>query len=376
MTSRTPLFLIGADQSLTPMRAAAPATESEVQALIARHPELIGDSDGELLLVQREAGVPDAEASAARWSVDHLFVTRSAVPVLVEVKRAVDTRLRREVVGQMLDYAANGVAYWRPGELAQRFAAGCAAREQDPEVVLGSFLKAETTPQQFWAQVDANLVAGKLKLLFVADQIPPELARIVEFMNDQMRADVRAVELAWYEGGGLKTLAPRVIGETERSRATKGAAEGAAPADALDIEGWLARFIAPQGTEVLALARKVLAVFAANRAEMSVASTQGSIVSYLKAVNGRQCYPLLLLKNGTVQVALGWVVASPALAPDAARQRFYDRFTQAVGKLSTPRIDGYPSFPLLALADPGRLQAFEKVAHDFYSACRAAEPAA
>jgi hypothetical protein len=32
---------------------------------------------------------------------------QNAVPTLVEVKRSSDTRIRREVVGQMLDYAAN-----------------------------------------------------------------------------------------------------------------------------------------------------------------------------------------------------------------------------------------------------------------------------
>ncbi len=47
-----------------------------------------------------------------RWSVDDLFVDQDAVPTLVEVKRSSDTRIRREVVGQMLDYAANAVAHW------------------------------------------------------------------------------------------------------------------------------------------------------------------------------------------------------------------------------------------------------------------------
>jgi hypothetical protein len=35
--------------------------------------------------------------------------TKTPVPTLLEVKRSSDTRIRREVVGQMLDYAANGV---------------------------------------------------------------------------------------------------------------------------------------------------------------------------------------------------------------------------------------------------------------------------
>ena len=61
--------------------------------------------------------------------------------------------------------------------------------------------------------------------MFVADEIPIELARIVGFLNDQMRADVRAVELRWLSGeGGVITLSPRVIGETERAAGAKGAA--------------------------------------------------------------------------------------------------------------------------------------------------------
>ncbi len=64
------------------------------------------------LLVKAEAGVPDAEAGGSRWSVDHLFLDQEGIPTLVEVKRSSDTRIRREVVGQMLDYAANAVQFW------------------------------------------------------------------------------------------------------------------------------------------------------------------------------------------------------------------------------------------------------------------------
>ena len=56
-----------------------------------------------------------------RWSVDHLFIDQDAVPTIVEVKRASDTRIRREVVGQMLDYAANGVVNWPAESLRARF---------------------------------------------------------------------------------------------------------------------------------------------------------------------------------------------------------------------------------------------------------------
>ncbi|WP_146220443.1 hypothetical protein [Geodermatophilus normandii] len=67
---------------------------------------------GRLLLIRREMGVPSAQDGGGTFSLDHLFVDGEGVPVLVEVKRSSDTRIRREVVGQMLDYAANAVKYW------------------------------------------------------------------------------------------------------------------------------------------------------------------------------------------------------------------------------------------------------------------------
>jgi hypothetical protein len=60
-------------------------------------------------LIERESAVPDTEGGPGRWSVDHLFLDQDSVPTLVEVKRSSDTRIRREVVGQLIDYAANAV---------------------------------------------------------------------------------------------------------------------------------------------------------------------------------------------------------------------------------------------------------------------------
>lgn len=47
-----------------------------------------------------------------RWSADHLLLDQFGVPIIVEVKRA-----RREVVGQMLEYAANATRYWPPDRM-------------------------------------------------------------------------------------------------------------------------------------------------------------------------------------------------------------------------------------------------------------------
>jgi len=56
---------------------------------------------------------------------------------VVEVKRGTDTRIRREVVGQMLDYAANAVSAGGadradPGERLQHRARASDPRDRDP----------------------------------------------------------------------------------------------------------------------------------------------------------------------------------------------------------------------------------------------------
>jgi hypothetical protein len=205
-------------------------SEDLLQTLLARYPDLLA---GELidslaprkwLLIGREAALASEENGPNRWSVDHLFMDQDAVPTIVEVKRSSDTRIRREVVGQMLDYAANAVVYWPIEKLQAQFEASCAAENQDPGLLLAEFLGSESDSDTFWQRAKTNLQAGRIRMLFVADSIPPELKRIVEFLNAQMDpAEILAIEIKQYVGEGRKTLVPRVIGQTAGAEQKKSA---------------------------------------------------------------------------------------------------------------------------------------------------------
>ena len=363
------IFVVQRDGDLLRMRPSAPPNEDMLQDLIARHPAIIGDADGELLLIRRVQPIRDAQDGGGRWALDHLFVTRAAVPVLVEVKRAADTRLRREVVGQMLDYAANGVAFWPAGMLAEAFVRSCEGHGHDPAESLAQFLGDGANPQSFWEQVDANFRAGNIKLVFVADEIPRELARIVEFLNEQMSADVRAVELRYFEGdGGIRTLAPRIIGETERAQANKAASRGRLPP--MTREEWVAKFIAPQDEATRAGFARAIAIIEDFGAEIAVASTQGSVFAVITGHDGRPVYPMHLNRNGTIAVSFSWVYGRPGVADEAVRQQFLDRYSEAVGPLSTSNIRGYPAFPMSRLQDAETAKRFESVTRDWFETCR------
>lgn len=352
------IYMVDKDGELTAMSPAEPKSEDWMQHLVARHPELITDGDGDLLLIRREQPIADGADGGGRWSLDHLFVTRTGIPVLVELKRASDTRLRREVVGQMLDYAANGTAHWQAGRIAEAFARTATEAGRDPDAMLLEFV-GDDGLDGFWEQVDANFTAGRIKLVFVADTIPRELARVVEFLNDQMRADVRAVELRWFESleKGITTLSPRVIGETERTIAAKAGAQGRSP---LTRDEWVKQHFTPLGDDGMAAAEAFLAMVEGEGAQADLSDAQGSIYAAFPTSDGRIIYPMSLLyySRGQVSLNLGYLQHRPPYDSGDVRQTLYDRLADIVGPLSTRTMTGFPAFPLVRLLDP---QVREKV---------------
>lgn len=223
------VFLLQDDETLVRMNERPYAAEALLQRLLATHPDLLAgdqidpDTPRRWLLVDREVGVPAATGGTDRWSLDHLFLDQDAVPTFVEVKRADDPRARREVVAQMLDYAANATEYWPVERMREIFARRCDAAHLDPTQELRELLGPESDETAFWDQARDNLRLGRVRLLFVADRIPASLRRIVEFLNRQMNpAEVLAVEVRQFApdaGPALRTLVPRVIGQTEQTRA-------------------------------------------------------------------------------------------------------------------------------------------------------------
>jgi hypothetical protein len=222
------IFMID-DDGLHPMVEEEYEQEVKFQNMIEDHPELLA---GELInpeeprlwiQLKREIRINDAEESADRWALDHLFIDQDSIPTLIEVKRSSDTRIRRRVVGQMMDYAANAVEYWPIDRMREEFGAECVERGEDPSIVISQKLGIEPDQiETFWELAQANLRSRNIRLLFVADKIPKELRRIVEFLNETMTpTEVLAVELKQFVGKGFRTIVPRVLGQTTAAEDSK-----------------------------------------------------------------------------------------------------------------------------------------------------------
>ena len=183
-------------------------SEDILQKIIADNPGLLlRDADPEgsrLMLVAREFEVSEGDDSSNAYFLDHLLVDQSGVPVLVEVKRSTDTRARREVVAQMLDYASR-VSAWDADELRELF------RHHNDEP---GTLEAYDT-DEFWMQVANCLKAERVKLVFAADRIPSTLKTLIEFMDRNMEGiEVYGVELRQYKTEEATMLTSSVVGET------------------------------------------------------------------------------------------------------------------------------------------------------------------
>jgi hypothetical protein len=211
--------------------------EKELQDLLEHNLDLLpGDQISpedprRWLVVAREMGVPDPNTGEDRWSIDFMFVDQSGVPTFIEVKRHADTRSRREVVGQMFDYAANGHYYWTAGylmDLADAYARGSGA---DLEAKMSSLAPDDNLDTgSFFDRVAENLREGQLRLVFFMEQGPMELKSIVDFLNKQMeRTEVLLVEAHQFEDAGTRIVVPQLFGYTEEARRAKRAVTVSTP---------------------------------------------------------------------------------------------------------------------------------------------------
>lgn len=227
------IFLLGEGNRLERVPLAPYDSEDLLQRLVDEHPDLLAGEQIDpadpvrWLVVAREAAIPDSDGGSDRWAIDHLLIDHRARPTFVEVKRSADPRIRREVVGQMLDYAANAQAYW-PADRIREMAAGKYGSREALEEAIHQVLSSTTGEdptdrvESFWSEVEENLRNGQVRLLFVADELPRELRRVIEFLNSQMpRVEVLGIEIRQYKGRNLQALVPRLIGQTEQARQEK-----------------------------------------------------------------------------------------------------------------------------------------------------------
>ena len=278
------------------------ADEKELQELVANHPELLSceqmspDDPRRWILIKQEQGISDTVGGGIRWSLDLLIIDQDAIPTLVEVKRSSNSEIRRKIVGQMLDYAAHAQYTLEVLDIRRDFEESRNRAGQDPDSVLAERL-GEHNADEFWQRVETNLRVANLRLLFVADGIPNELAREADFLNEQMpNVQVLAVEIKQCTGSSGQMWKTRVV-----DRASLPSPQGTPRQQRriIDYNEFLLQMPSP---EVEAAARRLLYVAWDHNADVSWDVNCVSIRANCPAFRQRQLVAWLY-----VPCAIGWM---------------------------------------------------------------------
>jgi hypothetical protein len=368
------VFLRQGDK-LIPMREQVYQAEAVLEQLLAESPALLaGDDDSSTrrwLLVSR---------GGDQAGPDYVFLDDQGVPTLVEVTRSADPHASRELLGQMVDYAANVIAYEDPARLRATLESRCRDEGRDVQDVLREDLGIDMEPGHFWEHVRVNMSVGRLRLIFAADAIPADLRRIVEFMNEQMSpTEVLALEVRQYveDGGRQHTLVSRVFGWTAAAQRRKGRVSAQTAWTWEDFRRMLPK---PQFEVARALARELEAAIM-NRGLDWKAEFRRSAIAYQRArgysvilielaaeapvrlaiklpaepraLNLADPYPDLLDEWNPTTRQWSWQVASPDEVPEVERAiEIAERYHSASEPMTVAGAET-PEAPL-AMAPPAR----------------------
>lgn len=191
----------------------AAVSEADIQALVQRHPSALPIAEIDPMFA---GPVPICtELNTPAGSIDNFMVTTSGLPVLVECKLWRNPEGRREVVGQILDYAKE-LSRWSSSDL-QREVNRRLKREGNTLLELVREVDPGVDEIQFNDALTANLRRGRFLLLIVGDGIREGVEAISEYLQRHagLHFSLGLVELPIFVlPNGDRIVVPRVLART------------------------------------------------------------------------------------------------------------------------------------------------------------------
>jgi hypothetical protein len=188
--------------------------EDHIQALVHAHANVLPIAEIDPMFVGAVAVCREMQLGKA-GRVDNFLITPSGLPVLVECKLWRNPEARREVVGQILDYA-KVLSRWSFSDLQREVASRTG---QGPTALLDLVRKADPNvgEVQFTDAVTANLRRGRFLLLILGDGVREDVEAIATYLQAHagLHFTFGLVEFPIYSlPNGDRLVAPRVVART------------------------------------------------------------------------------------------------------------------------------------------------------------------
>lgn len=304
--AQQPSLLIrhGAHEPFREPRVSGYANESELQQILYRHPTLLPGVQG--------TAVACREFQSGAGPADVVVLHGEGDLVITECKLAQNPQVRREVVGQVIDYASR---IWKM-PLTDFEARWIQRSGHSP---FGAFGDSADAARQATAE---NLTSGRFTIVLAVDGINDDLQRMIEYLNAVTlpQVQVLAFEVARVHDADVEILLPRTFGVELAIAKTPQAAQPSWTE--ADVFGWLDEHEPTLASPV--------------RVFLEEAKTRGVLVT-----NGTAQQPSLILGrqmgNGTL-----WALSLFTAGPYGRKLRFWlERFRDK-------GLDARPAAELLA----------------------------
>ena len=188
-------------------------SEADIQALVHSHPACLPIAEIDPMF---SGAVPICtELNTSAGAIDNFMVTPSGLPVLVECKLWRNPEGRREVVGQILDYAKE-LSRWSSSDL-QREVSKRLKRAGNPLLEMVRAVDPTVNEIQFNDALTVNLRRGRFLLLIVGDGIREGVEAIAEYlqMHAGLHFSLGLIELPIYVmPDGNRLVVPRILART------------------------------------------------------------------------------------------------------------------------------------------------------------------
>lgn len=210
MTETSRILVRRAGAAWTTPETAAYENEAHLQALLAADPARVpGVAEGAYAV---------RELPTAAGPIDVCIVDSEGRLTVVECKLASNSESKRQVIGQVIDYAS---AIGQDGE--RSFFAGWGRR--------GGLDLAEALTPSALEQLKRNIVEARINLCLAVDLIDADLRRLVEYLNlvTQAWVSVTALQLAYARDGDIEILIPSTYGGELAAAKARGSGAGSVP---------------------------------------------------------------------------------------------------------------------------------------------------
>lgn len=305
--------------------------ETELQEMLAKYPDLIpiedlGDDRKPIKVIVREAD-----------NTDLIGVDEDGNITIVETKLAYNPEVKREVIGQILEYASK---LWQSSyedfDSTIRNIMG-----EDLQTLMGAEIGngEEWSSDDFRIAVEENLKEGRFALFIIVDAINDELRQTISYINSRC-PDVfvlYALELKYFHEKGVGVILPKLYGVPASKTKTK----------SFGRKKWAKEDFLPTARKQLNktqyLAIEKLFKFCEQHADnlgMGTGTETASInVNFKKFSDERAIF--CLKSNGRLGFSLNWVAKKGV---SAQQKDLLDKLKEKLKAIKINIVDGYDTY--------------------------------